>query len=145
MSIQQELIAPSFMKRYTSLVEHQHVREAISSSGEAFIELLRTIPQRLVDHAYAEGKWTIKELLQHVIDAERVFAFRALWFARNDGQPLPGFDENAWAGHASVSSRDWNDMIRNSKMCARLRNSFSDHLTKISLVPAVLPVTIRSA
>ncbi|HLT47287.1 MAG TPA: DinB family protein [Rubricoccaceae bacterium] len=49
------------------------------------------------DHAYAPGKWTVRQVVQHTLDAERVFAYRALRFARGDDTPLPGFEENAWA------------------------------------------------
>lgn len=108
----QDIIAPAFMTRYIGLVKHEPVDHALSETGKACIGLLKSIPHQQVDHSYAEGKWTVKELLQHVIDAERVFAFRALWFARKDGQPLPGFDENAWAANnPDVAAREWEDMI----------------------------------
>ncbi|MEJ7738191.1 MAG: DinB family protein [Chitinophagaceae bacterium] len=111
MITQHDVIASESFRRYISLAEHDPLEQAISQTGEAFLSLLRKIQLKQTDYAYAEGKWTIKELLQHVIDAERVFAFRALWFARNDGKALPGFDENVWAANASVSTRDWNDMV----------------------------------
>ena len=61
------------------------------------IQFVQDIPMDKFDYRYAEGKWTIKEILQHLIDAERIFAYRALRFSRNDQTPLPGFDENMYA------------------------------------------------
>ena len=60
------------------------------------VALLRRTPAARADFAYAPGKWTVKEVVGHMTDVERVMGFRALWFARQDAQPLPGFDENAW-------------------------------------------------
>lgn len=61
------------------------------------IKFVQDIPMDKFDYRYAEGKWTIKEILQHLIDAERIFAYRALRFSRSDATPLPGFDENKYA------------------------------------------------
>ena len=58
-------------------------------------------------HTYAEGKWTIKELLQHIIDAERIFDYRALCIARKEMNSLPSFDENAYAENSYANTRDW--------------------------------------
>nr|WP_294938331.1 DinB family protein [uncultured Flavobacterium sp.] len=61
------------------------------------VQFVQDIPMDKFDYRYAEGKWTIKEIIQHIIDAERIFAYRALRFSRNDATPLPGFDENRYA------------------------------------------------
>jgi uncharacterized damage-inducible protein DinB len=70
------------------------------------------IPPEKHEYRYAEGKWTIKEVLQHIIDAERIFVYRALRFARKDSIQLPGFDENMYAENSKASSRSWNDLIK---------------------------------
>lgn len=64
-----------------------------------------SVPQHLETFAYAPGKWTVREVLGHMIDAERVFAYRALSIARGDTTPLPGFDENEWAVRSNAGSR----------------------------------------
>ena len=63
------------------------------------------------DYAYAPGKWTIKEVLGHVADGERVFSYRALTFARGDGGPLPGFDEQAWTPASGARSRTMAELL----------------------------------
>ena len=66
---------------------------------------LEAIPEEKADYAYADGKWTVKQLLQHVIDAERIFGYRALSLSRGEQQPLPGFDENGYGDHATARDR----------------------------------------
>ncbi|TCD11711.1 DinB family protein [Pedobacter frigidisoli] len=62
------------------------------------------------NYAYAEGKWTLKEMLGHIIDAERVFAYRITCFARNDQQHLPGFEEDDYVSNARFAERDLEDL-----------------------------------
>jgi uncharacterized damage-inducible protein DinB len=57
------------------------------------------------DYRYAEGKWTIKDVIQHIIDAERIFGYRALRISRNDQTPLPGFEENDYVENTDANSR----------------------------------------
>jgi hypothetical protein len=105
------IIAPENFKRYISLVDAQDVRSALLTNGGNFISCLNDIAVEKRDYAYAPGKWTMKQVLQHVIDAERIFAYRALWIARKAPEPLPGFDENTWADIATAQDRDWDAMV----------------------------------
>ena len=107
----QEVIVAEFAVKYFEAAKQDDMLVALSESTQQFKKLLKKIPKKKHDYAYAEGKWTIKELLQHIIDAEKVFAFRALWFSRQDPSPLPGFDENSWAITSQGSSRKWKDLI----------------------------------
>jgi hypothetical protein len=108
----QEVIVPEFAEKYFEATTENDVTLALSASTKQFKKLLKKIPKKKIDYAYAEGKWTLRELLQHIIDAEKVFAFRALWFSRHDVSPLPGFDENSWAASSNASSRKWKDMVK---------------------------------
>lgn len=71
----------------------------------AALEKLKSLPDDKADHAYAEGKWTVKEVVGHCADAERVFSYRLTRIARGDKTPLAGFDENAWAKTAPHRTR----------------------------------------
>jgi DinB superfamily len=99
-----------FYDTYVRLVEEDDLVKALQSSLEEITENLTLITADKADHAYAEGKWTLKELVQHMIDTERVFSYRAMAFARGEQQNLPGFDENAYADTARVSARNLVEM-----------------------------------
>ena len=82
--------------------------------------LLRGVPPGEADRGYAPGKWTIKEVVGHLCDAERIFAYRALRIARADRTPLPGFDENEFVATASFGERDLGHLLEEFTL---LRNS----------------------
>lgn len=94
-----------FSETYVSLVETGEVRTMLKASLKTMEFFLQTIPFEKADYAYADGKWTVKEVLQHCIDTEKVFAFRAMCFARGEKQPLPGFDQNEYSANVDVTKR----------------------------------------
>ena len=102
---------PEWYHRYINQAEENDLAEALEAQASSFAQFLQTIPVDKRNYRYAEGKWTIKEILQHIIDAERIFAYRALCFARKDSTPLPSFDENSYADNSKASSRGWNEMV----------------------------------
>ena len=77
----------------------------------ATLEKLRSLPEAKANHQYESGKWTVKEVIGHVADAERVFSYRLTRIARGDKTPLSGFDENAWAKTAPHRKRPIADVI----------------------------------
>ncbi len=84
---------PAYFGNYIRLVNANSVAEAVQKYSEEILSFFKNIPAGKVDYRYAEGKWSIKEMLQHIIDTERIFAYRTLRIARHDKTPLPGFDE----------------------------------------------------
>jgi DinB family protein len=102
--------APYF-ERYISLIPDQDVLKAIEKQLPATVAFLRSIPAERAGFRYAPEKWTVREVIGHVIDAERVFAYRALCFARGDSAELPGFDENAYVQNASFDQQALDDLI----------------------------------
>jgi uncharacterized damage-inducible protein DinB len=102
---------PMPYQNYVNKAGHENLAKALALNTKRFKKLLKNIPKKLINHAYAEGKWTIKELLQHIIDTERVFVLRAVWFSRKEPSAQPGFDENNWAANAPVAERKWKDMM----------------------------------
>lgn len=85
--------------------------EAVLNDQLADFGVLRALPDAQGDHRDADGKWTVKELIGHVCDTERVFAYRLLRIARADETPLPGFDENQWASAAPHATRRLVDVV----------------------------------
>ena len=76
-----------------------------------FIRFVQNIPLDKFDYRYDVNKWTIKEIIQHLIDTERIFQYRALRISRNDVTPLPGFDENNYATNSNGNSRSIQDLL----------------------------------
>lgn len=99
-----------FYHGYIGQVKQDDPVAALTELGNEFVSFLKSVPADKHDYAYAEGKWTIKEVVQHIIDAERIFIYRALCFARKEPQSLPGFEENDYAANSRASDRNWNDL-----------------------------------
>ena len=76
-----------------------------------FIKFVQNIPMDKFDYRYAENKWTIKDIIQHIIDAERIFGYRALRISRNDKTPLPGFEENEYAQNTNAIRRSIQELL----------------------------------
>ncbi|HEY4061487.1 MAG TPA: DinB family protein [Puia sp.] len=111
-----EIILAEFYQSYLDQVKENDIHAALEKNTRQFRKLLKSIPRKKIDHAYAEGKWTIRQMLQHIIDSERVFAYRALRFSRMDPTPLAGFDEQLWAKHDGGAERSWNDLLEEFKL-----------------------------
>lgn len=101
---------PPFYENYISLVPETDIAQALSLSMQQMKQDLSHIGSDQSEYAYAPGKWTVKQVLQHAIDTERIFAYRALCIARGEQQSLPGFDENQYAENADVSRRHIKDL-----------------------------------
>lgn len=110
---------PEFYHNYISQVPENDLMEAFKKGTALFVHFFETIPPSKQDYRYAEGKWTIKEVLQHIVDAERVFSYRALCFARKDPTPLPGFDENVFAANSKAGTRNWKELMEEFKTVRR--------------------------
>jgi uncharacterized damage-inducible protein DinB len=97
--------APAYYQHYTALVKSGDILKELSDQILSVQAFLSEIPQEKEEYAYAEGKWTIKEVLGHIIDTERILAYRAMRFARKDKTILSGFDENAFVANANFNAR----------------------------------------
>jgi uncharacterized damage-inducible protein DinB len=104
-----------YYKTYWKFIGQEDMFEALKKQAELTEEFLENIPPGLADFRYAEGKWKVKEVAGHISDAERILAYRALRFARNDHTPLPGFDENAFMQNSSFDSRTLENIIEEWK------------------------------
>ncbi|MGN7786989.1 DinB family protein [Niabella sp. 22666] len=96
---------PVFYDTYISLTTGTDAQTILSESLKNLDSFLHSIPENQADFAYAEGKWTVKEVVQHCIDTERIFAYRALSHARGERQSLPGFEQNDYAATVVLTQR----------------------------------------
>jgi hypothetical protein len=94
-----------FYHGYIARVPDGCVLEHLRRQGERTASLLASLDEARGAHRYADGKWTVKRLVQHVVDGERLFCCRALCIARGETGPLPGFDENVYAAHDGTDAR----------------------------------------
>lgn len=102
---------PTFYHGYISKVKEDDLMEAMKNTTENALVLFSSIPAEKYEYRYAEDKWTVKELIQHMIDADRVFIYRAMCFARKDTVNLPGFNEDNYAKYSKANDRKWEDII----------------------------------
>lgn len=139
---------PAYYEKYINLVPGDDLRVAFSIQRPLIDSFLATIDEAKSDHAYAPGKWTLKELLQHVIDTERIFAYRALCFSRKEKAALPGFDENEYIENAHAGSRSWKNLCEEflavRKTTEILFDSFSDEMISLSGNANNNPITVNA-
>src|SRR5688572_30389696 len=103
---------PTFYKGYVEFVKDMDLLDALRHAAKVVQQTVPYIPEDIGGYRYAEGKWTVKEVLNHMMDAERVFAYRALRFARNDKTPLHPFEENDYAPQANAHGRTIQQLAR---------------------------------
>jgi uncharacterized damage-inducible protein DinB len=102
----------SYYGTYINQVSEEYtLTEELEISVHRLIKFVQNIPMDKFDYRYAEGKWTIKDILQHLIDAERIFAYRALRFARNDKTALASFEENDYVDEANANKRSIQELL----------------------------------
>jgi len=94
-----------YYKQYIDLVGDSSMLVALESGKTTTQQFFKSIPVSKLDFRYAKGKWTPKDILLHLIDTERVFTYRALYFARHENSDLEGFDENVFAQNGAGNDR----------------------------------------
>lgn len=96
---------PEYYQQYTDLLPELELIELLESQKEAMISLFNSTEEIDIHFSYAEGKWTIAEVLQHMLDTERIFQYRALCLARKDQASLPGFDQDKYVATSNANER----------------------------------------
>lgn len=123
---------PDYFDRYIDLVDDVELKEALAISLEELNHLPIETWKAIGDKVYAPGKWTIKDILQHMIDTERIFGYRALCFARGETARMPSFDEEEYARNTNATNRTLEDLINELKLnrasFIALFNSFTDEM-----------------
>ncbi len=108
----------------------QHLDDNLKSTRR----FVASIPKARLLHRYAEGKWTIKEILGHIVDDERIYVYRALRFARNDGTELPGFDQDHYAQYSEANQRDITDLLHEFALVRQSTIAFFNSLDDAALM-----------
>jgi hypothetical protein len=121
-----------FYKKYIDTVDDDVV-SALEIQAHAFPEFIRSIPNEMADHAYAPGKWTVKELIGHVIDTERIMAYRALRFSRNDSTPVAGFEEDQYVRYAHFTEGTIEGFAQEFTLLRRANMHFVRSLTEADI------------
>ncbi|QNL48011.1 DinB family protein [Olivibacter sp. SDN3] len=93
-----------------------------------------SLPEEKLYYRYAEGKWTIKEILVHIIDDERIFAYRALRYARNDHTPLPGFEQDDYAYYSKANERSLESIFKEYEAVRSATITLFEHLPEDALM-----------
>jgi len=100
-----------FFDGYINLVKGENVVKFIEDQRDITDKFLRSITEEESFHSYAEGKWTIKQVVGHITDTERIMAYRALCLARKEQQPLPGFEEKDYAVTGKFNIRKYSELV----------------------------------
>lgn len=122
----------SYYQPYIDICGNRGLVEGLEYNLIETFEFLKSIPFNRHEYSYDKGKWTIKQLIQHLIDTERIFTYRALRFARNDSTELPGYDENKYVPQSKANHREFIDLIEEfsvvRKSTVSLFKSFNDEM-----------------
>ncbi len=125
---------PPYFKAYLDQLAEVPLIESLANGASETNQFFRSFPEAIHEYRYAENKWTPKEILLHLIDAERAFSYRALFIARTDHANLEGFDENTFANNSHANERSMADLLReyNSVRAATINlfESFSEDTLK---------------
>lgn len=123
-------IMPEYYDRYINLVEDIDILDALKKYGANIFDKDKL--KQLGEKVYEPGKWTAKEMIQHIIDGERIFSYRALRFARKDKTPLPGFNENDFTPASEANRRGIDDLLSEydtvRQSTIQLFRSFTDEM-----------------
>jgi len=114
---------PAYFDGYLKLVGEDNLIDAMKNSKAEFTAWSQDISEDKGTYAYQESKWSVNELLQHVIDTERIFQYRSLSIARGEMIELPGFDHNSYVKNSKANTRKLSDLILEFE---RLRDSSID-------------------
>lgn len=126
--------APYAIRYIGLLPDDGLVLQHLADNLKATTEFILSLPAEKLTSRYAEGKWTIKEILVHLSDDERIYAYRALRFARQDKTELPGFEQDDYARHSGANERDIKDILREFAAVRKATISLFERMSREALV-----------
>ena len=118
-----------YYERYVSLVENDDIIDTLAAQPAALQDLIAAMPEDKGTFAYAEGKWSIKELLGHLIDGERMFAYRLFRISRGDKTPIEGFEQDGYIENAHSNTRSFAELLEEFALLRRANMIFFNNLT----------------
>jgi hypothetical protein len=140
--------AADYYFKYIDLITSEDVVPALKDQMGQTLQLLESISEEQSLHSYAPGKWTIREVLNHVNDGELVFLGRAFWFARGFQDPLPSFDQDVAVQYAGANQTSWAELVEEFKNLRSVTVSFfktlPDEAWSRTGVASDNPVTVRA-
>lgn len=138
----------AYYEKYVSLVPETDILKVLSEQTAGVRELLARLPVEQETFRYAPGKWSIRELLGHISDAERVFGFRAFTFAHGDVSALPGFDENDYVRESNFDHTPLRDLLAHFILLRESNVMLFEQLAEGDWVKSGIasdnPVTVRA-
>ncbi len=123
----------AFYETYVGKVDTNDLLSGLESSRDSLLRMVEPLDLGMHSYRYAPEKWSLKEILVHLMDAERVFAYRALCLARRETQSLPGFDETLYAQYMKADSRTMSDILEEYDLIRRSTIHLFRHLDEDSL------------
>jgi hypothetical protein len=108
-----------YYERYISLVIEDDILDTLASQPTKLGDLFKAVPEDRGEFRYAEGKWSLKEVLGHLIDGERMFAYRLLRISRADETPIEGFEQDGYIEHAHSNRRSFGDLLEEFSLLRR--------------------------
>ena len=123
---------PVYFGTYINHVQNDDCILAMEENLNDFVTFIENISVEKYNYKYQENKWSVKDIVRHIIDAERIFAYRALRFARFDRTPIPGFEENDYAANINTTNIDMTDLLQEfilvRKSTIKLFESFTEEM-----------------
>ena len=120
--------APAFAGYVARIGNDENIVTVLTDQLDEVLARLGPVPDSRGDYRYASGKWTLKEVIGHLSDTERAFAYRALSIARGDTNPLPSFDDQAWVAEMGAGDRTLADMVEEFAVVRRASFALFRHL-----------------
>lgn len=118
-----------YYEGYISLVIDDDILDTLASQPTKLSDLFTAVPEERGDYRYAEGKWSVKEMLGHLIDAERMFAYRLLRISRADETPIEGFEQDGYIENAYSNNRSFGDLLDEFSLLRRANIIYLNNMT----------------
>ncbi len=139
---------PTYFTRYIARVEADSLSSALTGYAKPLEDFYTGLPESKADYRYAPGKWTLKELLQHIVDTERIMSYRLLRISRGDKTPLASFDEDSYATASNANSRSFDSIKEEFKAVRKATDLLITTLSEEQLasegIASNLPVTANA-